>query len=580
MLTGPLIVTLAVIVGLAIGVARWSPRTRNFDLEKMEFKKLTNSGNAISVAISPDGRNVVYALRGPEGAGLWVRQVATRSDVQILPPEAVTFIGLTFSPDGDYIYFVRPDKNDPGFKYLYRMPVLGGPARLLVTDIDSAVSFSPDGRQFVYTRGDPPRDASEVRIANADGSGNRLLVTVPGAIAGFQPGAAWSPDGRTIAVSFMHDRKELGFALHLVSIHDANVRELYSSNYTIGRPLWLPTGDALLVPLADRTGREQVWKISFPQGQTQRLTNDLADYVTRDFSAYNSGIDATRDAGTVAAIQSHLVSNIWVTPAADPSGGRQITSGDLPMLEVAAASQGKLVAASGEGDLFIMNVDGGQVTLIEGVHGAVNPASCGRFLLFAALQAGEMGLMRIEASGSNLTRLVRGPIWSPVCSKNLHYVFYGEASLPVKIWRTPAEGGSPTEIATALGATMVSSLTLSPDEKFLAYAYEEYAPVPATKLAVIPVEGGPPVKLLKVPGGIYERGCLRWSADGKSLQFLLTEKGTTNIWEQPLTGGKPKQLTKFRSGRIFDFNWSLDHKNLLLARGEVTSDVVLLSNFR
>jgi hypothetical protein len=89
-----------------------------------------------------------------------------------------------------------------------------------------------------------------------------------------------------------------------------------------------------------------------------------------------------------------------------------------------------------------------------------------------------------------------------------------------------------------------------------------------------------PVKLLKVPGGIYERGCLRWSADGKSLQFLLTEKRTTNIWEQPLTGRKPKQLTKFRSGRIFDFNWSLDHKNLLLARGEVTSDVVLLSNFR
>jgi hypothetical protein len=45
------------------------------------------------------------------------------------------------------------------------MPTLGGRERRLVTDIDSPVSFSPNGQQFVYTRGIPTRYANEVRIA-------------------------------------------------------------------------------------------------------------------------------------------------------------------------------------------------------------------------------------------------------------------------------------------------------------------------------------------------------------------------------------------------------------------------------
>jgi Tol biopolymer transport system component len=85
---------------------------------------------------------------------------------------------------------------------------------------------------------------------------------------------------------------------------------------------------------------------------------------------------------------------------------------------------------------------------------------------------------------------------------------------------------------------------------------------------------------MTAPGGAYAYGSLLWSPDGKSLQYLLTENGASNIWEQPLDGGKPHQLTKFPTGQIFDFHWSRDGKRLLLSRGEVSSDVVLLSNLR
>jgi hypothetical protein len=58
---------------------------------------------------------------------------------------------------------------------------------------------------------------------------------------------------------------------------------------------------------------------------------------------------------------------------------------------------------------------------------------------------------------------------------------------------------------------------------------------------------------------------------------MLMQNGASNIWELPLAGGGPKQLTRFTTGMIFDFNWSSDGTRLLLTRGNVSSDAVLLA---
>jgi len=516
---------------------------------------------------------VVYGLDGKQGISLWLRQVATQSDVQILPPEEVEYEGLSFSPDGNYVYFVHSGTKLTDFRYLYIMPALGGPVRLLATDVDSPVSFSPDGRQFVYTRGDAKQGDCEVRLANADGSNNRVLAAIPEAWTGYQPGAAWSPDGRTIAVSFMVHGQRQEYVLDLLSIRDASVRELYSNSYEIGRPLWLPEGNALLVTLGEATKGGQLWRISYPQGQARRLTNDLANYDVQ--------IDATRNTETVAAVQLKIVGNVWVAPASNLSGGRQITFGDLPIMKVAAAPQGKILAASGVGEPLIMNADGSQATPIAGAHNVGFPAACGRYFLFASQQPGKLGLTRVDVDGSNLTILVaKGMLGSPVCSPDLQSVFYVDWSAPNKIWRVSIEGGTPILVANGLGFGIDSQLVISPDGKFLAYAFEESTPEPVNKLAVLPVDGSSPARVLEVPGWTFDGQCLRWSPDGKGLQSLVARDGVTNIWELPLAGGKPKQLTKFTSGQTFDFNWFPLGKQLLLTRGDVSSDVVLLSNFR
>ena len=121
------------------------------------------------------------------------------------------------------------------------------------------------------------------------------------------------------------------------------------------------------------------------------------------------------------------------------------------------------------------------------------------------------------------------------------------------------------------------TVATSPDGKWIAVTFQQISPAPVSKLAVIPAEGGAPVKVFDRPFGA---GRIHWSPDQKGVQYLLTRGGATNVWEQPLGSGPPHPVTNFTSGHIFDFSWSRDGKQLLLARGEQSSDVVLLSNFR
>ena len=94
-------------------------------------------------------------------------------------------------------------------------------------------------------------------------------------------------------------------------------------------------------------------------------------------------------------------------------------------------------------------------------------------------------------------------------------------------------------------------------------------------MALIPFEGGEPVKLLDIPGFF-----VHWSRDGRALQYNDNRGGSSNLWSRPIDGGPPKQLTDFRGDTLFSFAWSVDGKQLAVSRGTDTHDVVLISNFR
>jgi len=390
-----------------------------------------------------------------------------------------------------------------------------------------------------------------------------LLDTAPD----YQPGATWSPDGAMIAVPLWRIHREPRFMLYTIRVTDAAVTELYSSAFEIGRALWLPEGNAMLSVLNDKEERGQLWSISYPGKQARRITNDLSNYDNRP--------DLTRAGNSLAVVNGKGIFNLWVADADRTSEARRLTSLNLPLETVVEAPNGKLLVSSG-GKLWAFTQDGKQHEPFGDLDRVIDAFVCNEFVVFH----NGLDLIRSDLDGSNPTKLASRALGS-VCSPNDRSVFYVEHGPPDKIWRISVDGGTPVEIANVLGENLVGRLTASPDGKFLAYTYEEFTTL-KVKVAIIPSSGGPPLKTMDAPGALYGAAgqMLNWSPNGKSLEYFWSHNGASNIWEQPLDGGQPRQRTFFTSGQISDFSWSNDKKRIFFVRGENSADVVLLTHLR
>jgi len=124
--------------------------------------------------------------------------------------------------------------------------------------------------------------------------------------------------------------------------------------------------------------------------------------------------------------------------------------------------------------------------------------------------------------------------------------------------------------AIKIGINAGGAPAISPDGKSIAATHWEPANI---NTAIYPLEGGEPSKFLDF-AGYY----LRWTPDGRSLAYV-DDRNASAIISRPINGGPERQLADFKPDQIFSFAWSRDGKQLAVARGTVTHDVILISNF-
>jgi Tol biopolymer transport system component len=142
----------------------------------------------------------------------------------------------------------------------------------------------------------------------------------------------------------------------------------------------------------------------------------------------------------------------------------------------------------------------------------------------------------------------------------------------LQLWKVSIDGGTPGRVSDKLA----TQPAISPDGKLIACRYREEALKPF-QLGILSFETGQTLKALDMPPTANTFINLDWTSDGSSVLYIDTRGGVSNIWSQPAEGRPPKQLTNFKNDQIFAFDYSTDGKQLVVSRGNVSNDVVLIT---
>jgi Tol biopolymer transport system component len=561
-----------------------------------KFTALTTGGRIADqlidgeVTISPDGKYVTYVATDERGRqSLWLKQVSTNTQVQLVPPGPYNYNDAIFSPDEEFIYYVRNEGRSEAT--VYRVPVIGGSSVKVFENIVSSICVSPDGRRLAFVRigsaAGQKLPSQQLMLANTDGSGEpSVLVSLkPPQHFALWPAPSWSPDGKMIAIAYAPQAGLIRHTLVGVSVVDGRITPLTSEKWSsVGRVIWMPDGKGLVFTAAPDLNSIglQLWYLDYPEGKARRITNDLNGY--GDFS-----LGVTADGSTIATLQTRATWNIWViAPYEDESRAKQITNDGMVdgYYSLSWLPDGRLIYNSRAGekpDLWVVNADGTNRTQLTNdayreYYARASPD--GRYIVFESERSGGLRLWRINADGSSPKQLTEGndDLVRFDFSPDSQWVVFSSRSTGTRsFWKVSIQGGAAEHLSDELGFIP----TVSPDGKLIATIRikPQSGDQVSTELALLPFESGPKVKTIAWPQ-ISGVGGAQWTPDGQALYCIRFVNNLNNIWRLSLDGSPPKQVTNFTSENLWNYALSPDGRRLAVSRGHKVNDIVLIREFR
>jgi eukaryotic-like serine/threonine-protein kinase len=553
--------------------------------QAFNITQVTTSGKAALTAISPDARYILSVMNDKGLQSLWLRNIPTGSDTQVIPPAPASYKSLAFSPDGNYLYFIKAvDATNTNFD-LSRAPVLGGTPQTIVRGIDSDITFSPEGHRLAFARSNSPEMGKYSLISvNLDGSDEQaLLVATP--VSDTPTSVAWMPDGKEIGLRLFKPDKALG-GIGMVSIGSTKIRRFATFDDVVTADFkWLPEGDELLA-LYSQKGPEyfqhaQIGLISDGGGHLSPITRDTNSYATLTLSG---------DGRTIATVQTKTSQNLYVTHVTDKQAGEAVAV--LPQGQTVSwfdwTAEGNLLF-SDFGRLLRTGIVQGLPTRLLGDPAAalVEVAGCGtHYMVFSwAFHGGtnSTNIWRANLDGSNPVKLTDGKNdRNPVCSLDEKWVYYWNMDQQ-QLWRAPLAGGGVPALQAGSNVPRTlpagTGLSISPDGKTLAYVLATVPtpedPYPQYKIALLDPASGAAPRMMTADERISGGG-LSFTPDGKGVTYPIRESGVDNLWTQTLEGLAGRQITSFTSEQITGFHWSPDGRSIGILRGHTDSDVVLI----
>jgi len=575
---GGLTVALIVLVAAGIGMYFVFHHPSTIPFQNFAITQITNSGKYLAAAISPEGKYLLSDVDDNGRQSLWLRNIPTNSDTQVVAPADATYQSLTFSSDGNYIYFLKAVSSTGERFDLLRAPVLGGVPQIVVRNDDSGASFSPDDKRMAFVRGNDPEPGKfSLRTSNLDGTDEKVITTGPGSF--FPSLVAWSPVGSQIAlVNIGPSPGNVSIQLHdMISSKGRTLARF--DDRPVGNVVWMPDRRGLLATYATNIGfvtRDQIGFVSNPAGQFHSITKDTNSYETLTLSA---------DGKTLATVQQKTTQTLYLMPAkgfaGNPPNPAPAQSKNAAMF--GWARNGDLYFGDG-GNLLRMSVDGNNKTtlLSDPSSNIIHPIGCpgGRYILitWSNHNANKMtDIWRVETDGSNPKRLTSAVTdVGGICSPDGEWVYYTNID-NLHVFRVPIDGGTPEPVPGTGGLASLPGLDFSADGKLLVFFMpSKDTRLTTGKLVLVPLDAGlkPQVRFLDPDQRFVTSP--KFAPGRKALVYIIHEKGTDNLWLQPLDGSPGHQITNFQGDAIQYYQFAPDGKTLGVMRTHTESDVVLL----
>ena len=586
-------IVLVLIGAASYGVYALLHRPASAPFEKFTMSQATSTGKAVLTAISPDGKFILTVQKDQGQQSLWLRNIPTGSDTQVVASSGLSFGRLTFSPDGSYFYFRRQAPGGELFDLL-RAPVLGGQPEVIAKDVDSNAAVSPDGTNIDYKRATyPERSNWRLLEANADGSAEKVLLITPGET--LPHWLSWSPDGKRIALAAASASSDLGIEMFDLASGKMNSFVTFNDKFAL-ELAWAPDGRSIYIAYPSRQKpfslKTKIGVVSYPAGKFRTIVNDVNNH---------TGVSVSADGRTLATVQDESASEIDILRG-DGTGPAAAIPG-IPRQTVFPAfdwtADGQLLVSEGL-RLVRMNADGSNaVTLLSDSDAWINDmmtCDAGQHIALAWFFHGGgiihyyLSVWRASADGSNLTAFPLHQVVKNLLACDGKWLYYLPES-KATLMRISSSGGEPEVApATSLVKGLQKAVAFSPDGKTMAIYAPQGDPnsrTYANTIALLNTDANsktPPRYITTdprcgvgfiVPGPAAFSG-FHFTPDGKAIAILIEEKGVDNIWIQPIDGSKGHQLTHFDSLQIQDFRWSPDGKRLAVIRSDYSGDVVLL----
>ncbi|MBF8248649.1 MAG: serine/threonine protein kinase, partial [Bacteroidetes bacterium] len=475
------------IVLIAAAVVFFIPKTEKVPFLKSKFTRMTSTGKARVAAISPDGRYISYSESGAGKTSLWVRQIATSSNIQIVPPQATGLGGLTFSTDGNFIYYTQSPEQSV-ISNLYRIPVLGGTPVRVISDVASTVSFSPDGKQITFIRIITSTGDFSIIVANADGSSERTIGAHKGE-TWFAGDPSWLPDGKTIAAGLGAWKGGIHISLKGVDVESGAERSLAEKNWANASfsIQWNSAGSGMFVRGNEGgSNRAQIYYVTYPSGEVHRITNDANHY---------SSSSTTADGKNLCVTQRDWNFKLHYIPNGNTDDARTITNQkDDGMSGLTIGGNGEIYYTSSHGgndDIHTVKNDGSnqrQITSDTDLEGGISLTPDGNALLYSAFHAASTpSIFRINLDGSGRTQLTsNSEDYSPVMeSAGKWIVISSWFRGPVTIMKIPAAGGERDDVSGIDGQLPF----LSPDGRVVYFVHTDNQS-PTVSLYSVSIDGG------------------------------------------------------------------------------------------